>query len=143
MRLLCVVVVGFAALAVSAYGDGGSPLPAFAGCSPTDPQIRPLEILVACGDGNLYISALVWSRWSRTNAVGTGISHQNDCQPYCVSGHWHRFRVTVSLSRPRACRSGHLFTRLTYVVRDEPKDGVVITRRETLKAPFRVQSGCP
>ena len=41
-------------------------------------------------------------RWGAT-ASATGIAHANDCEPYCAAGHFHTYRVTVTLSKPKRC----------------------------------------
>jgi hypothetical protein len=82
------------------------PVTAFADCR-NDRQ-RPTRIIVACGDGNLQLQGVRWSRWGGTVAVGHGHALYNDCIPFCAEGHFRRASATVRLSQPRYCDSaGH------------------------------------
>jgi hypothetical protein len=79
------------------------------------PHFKPRSIIVACGDGNLQLLRLRWSRWSTTAATGAGIYHWNDCIPQCYRGHFHsRDGAHIALYRVNRCRSkGFLqFTRM-------------------------------
>ncbi len=82
-------VFGFAAHAQSAQA------PSFGGCWPRAPQIRPGQILMACGDGGFVLTGLVWTRWDAAQALGTGVGHTNTCTPLCASGNFHRSRVSL------------------------------------------------
>jgi hypothetical protein len=90
--------------------------PRLAACVPGSPStVRPKKIIVACGDANFYFTNLVWSSWGAKQAVATGIANLNDCKPYCAAGHFHTYRATVTLSRPRSCSDGVLaFTRMAW-----------------------------
>jgi hypothetical protein len=79
------------------------------------PHFKPRAIVVACGDGNLSLLRLHWSRWTSQAASGVGIYHWNDCIPMCYRGHFHsRAGARVKLYRVTRCRSkGFLqFTRM-------------------------------
>jgi len=128
-------------LAAAVSGAGQMRLPAFAGCLNV-PQARPAAILVACGDGNFFLTNLKWSRWNNTEAVGAGTGHQNDCKPYCAAGHFHPYPVAVRLFRPEACRKGRIeFTRFTFRFVSTKPPGVA--RGGTFKSPFFLGTGCP
>ncbi|WP_406164998.1 hypothetical protein [Streptomyces sp. NBC_00996] len=84
-------------------------------------QIRPGDFLLACGDGNNRLTALRWSTWGRTSAVGSGLDAVNDCLPYCAAGKFHTFPVTVRLDRPETWRKHpglQHFTRLRLIYTD-------------------------
>jgi hypothetical protein len=66
-------------------------------------RYRPRSVVVACGDGNLYLTSLRWRHWNQTKTLGRGIAHANDCRPYCAAGHFHSYRVRIWLGRPRRC----------------------------------------
>ncbi len=101
--LLAAIVV--AILAASA--GAASPPPKLAACVPGSPStVRPKKIIVACGDANFYFTNLAWSSWNAKQAVASGIANLNDCKPYCAAGHFHTYRATVTLSRPRSCSDG-------------------------------------
>jgi hypothetical protein len=90
-----------------------SPLPRFAGCMNRSPQIRPRAIIITCADGNFWADRLEWSSWNAHGAAGSGTGHENDCTPYCAAGHFHTYRVRVTLSRPSSCKPlPDLFTRV-------------------------------
>jgi hypothetical protein len=82
-----------------------APAPVITGCA-HQPQVRPHEIVIACGDGNFYVDHLAWKRWGAGGAVAAGVAHQNDCTPYCAAGHFHSYRATVTLSRIVSCVKG-------------------------------------
>ncbi|MGW2561748.1 hypothetical protein ACWCXB_21330 [Streptomyces sp. NPDC001514] len=66
----------------------------------SNPQVRPGEYLIACGDGNNGLTALKWSEWGRSSAKGSGLNYVNDCIPYCAAGKFHSYPVEVTLQRP-------------------------------------------
>jgi hypothetical protein len=71
-------------------------LPALDACGLGKPTVRPARVLVACGDGNFYITNLRWSVWSQTGAAGLGAGHEDDCAPSCALGHSHHYLVAVA-----------------------------------------------
>jgi hypothetical protein len=77
----------------------------FTGCS-HHAQIRPAEVVFACGDGNFYATGLSWRHWGESDAEAVGVAHQNDCTPYCAAGHFHTYPLSVRLSRPVSCVKG-------------------------------------
>jgi hypothetical protein len=104
--------------------------------------VRPASILVACGDGNFFLTGLKWSNWTTTSATALGTGHQNDCTPSCAAGHFHLYHVRVRLDRPETCtKERRLFTRFSYhfVARKPPS----VAWSHTMKAPFGRRSGCP
>jgi hypothetical protein len=66
-------------------------------------QYKPQEIVIACGDGGVLLRHLRWTSWTRSKAKGAGDYSQNDCNPSCVSGHFHSYAVKVTLSMPVSC----------------------------------------
>ncbi|MEV6162707.1 hypothetical protein AB0L71_12420 [Streptomyces sp. NPDC052052] len=68
----------------------------------SEPQVRPGDFLIACGDGNNHLIGLQWSDWGDTSAKGSGFDSVNDCQPYCAAGRFHSYPVVVSLDRPQS-----------------------------------------
>jgi len=132
--VLAVVLAASAAAAVTALATPPILLPAFAGCSGTTPKVRPKSILVACADGNFYLTKLKWSSWTATSGNGAGVGHQNDCKPYCARGHFHSYSVSVRVSRPVNCKQDRReFTRLFWRFVGRKPAGVARTGR----APFR------
>jgi hypothetical protein len=74
--------------------------------------VRPTSIVIACGDGNQYLTGVHWSSWATANAKGTGTLHYNDCTPNCAAGHFHTVRATVSLGKAASCKGARVFTSL-------------------------------
>jgi hypothetical protein len=118
-------------------------LPGFIGCAfLTAPNpvalIRPRSILMACGDGNFFITNLRWSRWNASEAGGAGVGHQNDCTPDCARGHFHRYPVAIRLFRVVACKSRlPIFTRASYRFVGAKPPGVVRSSVEPFGCPLR------
>jgi len=76
--------------------------------------VRPHSIVVACGDGNLYLTGITWRTWAAASAAGSATLHQNDCTPYCAAGHFHTYPATVSLSHPKPCKGAVVFEHITW-----------------------------
>lgn len=144
ISVVCAVVAMTAGAPAShdALAAGSPVVPSFAGCFGTAPQVRPASIVVACGDGNFFLTRLKWSSWNATAAAGLATGHQNDCKPYCAAGHFHLYLVSVHLSRPENCRNGRReFTRFTFrFVSSKPPH---VARGGTFKSPFYRGNGCP
>jgi hypothetical protein len=92
-----------------------TPAPVVLDCA-GKPQTRPATFVLACGDGNNYLSGATWSTWSSPSATGTATDRANDCEPYCAAGHFHSYPVDVRLDEPVPW-TGHpgqvRYTRLT------------------------------
>jgi hypothetical protein len=52
------------------------------------------------GDSTAILSAMKWSVWSATEAVGTGIYKLDDCNPNCAAGVVSDVPTVVTLSQP-------------------------------------------
>ena len=130
-----------AAVAV-AVAVGASAAPA-AGPLPVVPRdcvheaVKPPRIVVACGDGNFFLTGLKWSSWGRHSAKATGTGHLNDCNPACFNGHFHKYPVAVRLSRPRACSGSQRpqFRRIVVTYTGRKPAGVKRTDREPVACP--------
>lgn len=68
-----------------------------------EPRYRPRHLIVACGDGGLYVSSIHWHNWNGSSAVGRGTAHLNDCTPDCADGHFHTYGIVVRAYRARYC----------------------------------------
>ena len=79
--------------------------------------MRPHSIVIACGDGNLYLTGIHWRTWNAVTAAGSATAHQNDCTPYCAAGRFHTYPATVALSQPKSCKGTVVFTRITWHAR--------------------------
>jgi len=138
------VAVAAAVAALAAAGGvlaaSGASVPGFAGCrSFVVPRpvllMRPRSILVACGDGNFYVTELRWTRWDARDADGAGSGHLNDCTPYCAAGHFHVYPVAVRLDLARVCgaRPVREFTRLSWSFPGRRPAGVLPRGSETFR----------
>ncbi|MEV7612555.1 hypothetical protein [Streptomyces sp. NPDC089799] len=67
-----------------------------------EPQVRPDDYVLACGDGNNRLVDLKWNHWGAQTATARGIDMVNDCEPNCAGGTFHSYPVEVTLSRPEA-----------------------------------------
>lgn len=125
MRRLVLVAALVVVATVAAAATAAAP-PRLAGCVPgSTPTVRPKKIIVACGDANFYFTKLVWSSWNGKQAVASGTATLNDCKPYCAAGHFHSYRATVTLARPRACSNGEReFTRMGWRFVSGPPAGM-------------------
>ena len=65
------------------------------------PQVRPSTFLIACADGNNYLTKLRWSQWGLNSATATGQDVVNDCKPYCAAGRFHSYPAQIRLDRVR------------------------------------------
>jgi hypothetical protein len=116
LALLVVALFGIVAASASASGSVG-----FYGCRAFTAKhpvavVKPRSIMIACGDGNLYVTGIRWQSWGTSLAKGTATAHANDCKPACYAGHFHTYAATVTLSAPKTCRGSRVFTTLVYDV---------------------------
>jgi hypothetical protein len=111
------LAIGTLLLLLARAGDAGARQPpvAFSDCLPP-PEVRPMEILLACGDGTESFTISRWTRWNRKSARALGTAEINDCTPSCADGHVRHYRGVVLLDRPRGCGGQALFTRLRLVL---------------------------
>jgi hypothetical protein len=86
------------------------------------PEVHPSKFVLTCADADDYLAGLRWVGWRsagwRAVAAGSGFEHINSCQPNCASGRFRRYRVLVTLWRPRPQSRHHgllHFTRITVV----------------------------
>jgi len=83
MRLA--IVATLAVAPVAGAHAGASSLPVFGGCT-SKVRVKPSSIVLACGDGNFYVTRIGWTRWDARRAAGTGTGHLNDSRPDCARG---------------------------------------------------------
>ncbi|MFF7301130.1 hypothetical protein [Streptomyces sp. NPDC008265] len=94
------------------------------------PQTRPAEYLLACGDGNNQLVDLDWKTWGPKTATASGTDLVNDCRPNCAAGKFRSYPVTVTLTKPQPWPERpdtHRFTEMRLVYTDTapapvPKD---------------------
>ena len=79
------------------------------------PEVRPPSYLMSCADANAAWRNVRWVNWGLKTALGTGDLYQNDCQPNCVSGHFHSYAAKVVLSEVTQTKKyGPLYSRATF-----------------------------
>jgi hypothetical protein len=72
----------------------------------------PAELVLACGDGNYYLTGLQWQAWGKGSASASGTAHLNDCNPYCAAGHFHTYPVRVVATKLGRCGAAVYYARL-------------------------------
>jgi hypothetical protein len=141
VRVAAALVASLLALGLAGVATArGARVPGFLGCrsffahSPV-PLVRLRSIVLACGDGNFYVTGLRWTRWDAARADGVGTGHENDCTPYCAAGHFHTYRVAVRLDRPRVCgaRRAREFTRVSWAFTARKPRGAPRSGSETFR----------
>lgn len=70
------------------------------------PAVRPTSVVFACGDGGVYATGAVWSRWGEQFATATATLHANDCTPNCAQGHFHTSAVVLVVAGSQQCPGG-------------------------------------
>jgi hypothetical protein len=123
---LCGIAV-IATVAVSVSGSAGasprltapvtSNVPVVVACGMKE-QVRPGAYILACADGNAYLTGLNWSAWRPYSAMASGSYWFNDCVPNCLSGHGHSFPALAVLWDVQPLPGHHdvrYFTRLTII----------------------------
>jgi hypothetical protein len=120
-RLVFVAVIAVAAFAAAtAFGSSHVRIP---GCGGVDrAEYKPDKVIVACGDGNFYVTKLEWKKWTRKAASGNGTGKLNDCMPNCAQGQFHSYKVKLIASKPVTCSNGKReFSRLAWYFRHKHK----------------------
>lgn len=105
-------------LGLASVASAAPPPVRFAGC--LSPEFKPMDVLLACGDGTASFSVGRWSRWTRQSARAVGTAIIDDCDPNCVAGHFHSHLAALILDRPRTCHGTRRFTRLRLVFATRP-----------------------
>jgi hypothetical protein len=104
VKSLLVAALGAVSLAVPAAANTGNPT-VFADCL-GKPQVKPADLVIACGDGNEAVEGITWIGWGSMFTAGRGIATINDCTPNCAAGHAHSYPVVVILTGRETCKPG-------------------------------------
>jgi hypothetical protein len=67
---------------------------------------RPKLLTLTCGDGNTVLKGLSWTSFGGATARGSGTFVMNTCEPNCAQGKDVSYKVSVTASSPRRCKSG-------------------------------------
>jgi hypothetical protein len=113
---LLVALLALSSVALTACGGGsGDVAPKLplvdANCYSVG-QVKPTQIVLACGDGNGVAQNLTWTRWDSQGALGSGDLNQNDCTPDCAEGHFVQYPATFRLSEQVTAAGRTYFTRV-------------------------------
>jgi hypothetical protein len=50
------------------------------------PEYKPKAITLTCASGGYYLDQITWNTWTKEGATGSGIFHENLCDPSCAEG---------------------------------------------------------
>ena len=92
-------------------------LPVVIDCA-TQHQVKPSSYILACGDGNAYLTKMQWAAWGGQAAFSSGTDTFRVCIPNCATGKLVSFPVLAALWRIQPLpghRNVHYFTRLTLI----------------------------
>lgn len=117
------------------------------GTSPP-PKVKP-KTIVYTGDGSGFFAGatkvskrnfgrLRWTKWTSSEALGSGANWIDNCTPYCYNGTITGYPVTLKLTRPRVIGGHDVFTRLrvTYTGTQPPNTA----KAQTWKLQYRSTS---
>jgi hypothetical protein len=90
---------------------------------PASRAYRPKTLQVA-GEGSFAVQKMHWSFWGSRSARGRGIGAQDDCEPDCATGTFHRAPARVRLWRPRRKCGHEVWTRMTLIWLHGPPSGL-------------------
>ncbi|MEU6773692.1 hypothetical protein [Streptomyces sp. NPDC046759] len=76
-------------------------------------NVRPVEFILACGDGNSRLAGLHWTQWSPNEAKAVGVNWVNDCTPYCAAGTFRQYPVVIRLTGDQQWKRHPAFQRFT------------------------------
>lgn len=79
----------------------------------TKATYKPRSYVIACADAGQSIEHATYRDWTRTVAHGAGTWVVNICEPNCAEGHYQRYRVAFTLSRPVTSAGRRVFSRIT------------------------------
>jgi hypothetical protein len=82
-----------------------SPVMALPDCS-GKLQVRPSQVIFACGDGNFFAHGLRWTNWGASSTSATGTGQFTDCTPNCAQGKAHSAPIKVIASGRQSCPGG-------------------------------------
>ena len=85
------------------------------------PEYKPKAITLTCADGGLYIDQITWNTWTKDGATGSGIFHENLCDPSCAEGESVSEAVKLTLTELTP-RKGKFYLRTLDIETQSGKD---------------------
>src|SRR3954454_7058604 len=74
---------------------------------------KPTHFIFFCADGGAGLRHAAYSKWTGSEADGSGIYFFNDCKPSCAGGTFHKVPAIFRLYRAvDSAKHGMLFTRI-------------------------------
>lgn len=97
--------------------------------------VQPRSYVIACADGNDYLTKLIWTSWS-TTSFASGWERINDCTPNCAGGTFHSYPVLVVLwqDRPRPHTHAQRYAQMTIIYSGTVPQGLGVSRTISLPA---------
>lgn len=76
-------------------------------------KVKPKTIMLACGDGGVFIKKITWSSWDSNGAIGTGTLVSNVCVPNCAAGNVDTYKgVKLTLGGVASGGSLNVFSQM-------------------------------
>ena len=85
------------------------------------PEFKPKAITLTCADGGLYVDQITWNTWTKEGATGSGIFHENLCDPSCAEGESVSEAVKLTLTELTP-RKGKFYLRTLDIETQSGKD---------------------
>lgn len=85
------------------------------------PEYKPEAITLTCADGGLYVDQISWNTWTKEGATGSGIFHENLCEPSCAEGESVSEEVKLTLTELTP-RKGKFYLRTLDIETQSGKD---------------------
>jgi hypothetical protein len=99
-------------------GPHGRVYVAYRGCQ--GKGYRPTSIVLACGDGGLYITGLRYSAYGGASAQAAGELHAHSCMPNCAQSRFQAFAGTITLKDVVRCGGTLYYSRARYTFTGGP-----------------------
>ena len=85
------------------------------------PVYKPKAITLTCASGGYYVDEITWNTWTKEGATGSGIFHENLCDPSCAEGESVSEAVKLTL-RELTPRKGKFYLRTLDIETQSGKD---------------------
>ena len=87
---------------------------------------KPVELVLYCADAGQILTEISWSSWTSQEAIGTGTSTTNDCEPNCAAGTDVVTKVDIKLINPVTSEEGRqVFSQIEMQYENPQPSGVM------------------